>query len=149
MPTGNTARGSTPFNAVGDLVDRPPGLLRGQVQLVLVGEQVVRPVDQPPDGGAVHGGQLLGRVGGEGDAELAALLCVPGHPRGVAGGDDHQVDLPELPHDLGEVDAVALVHRAGVERRHLDRAGVRGAGVGHHAEGQPPGGAAGGLGQRR
>src|SRR3954466_13630166 len=55
-------------DALGELVLAPAGLLAGQVALVLVGEEVLGPVDEARDRGSVTEGQLLGGGGGEGDA---------------------------------------------------------------------------------
>ena len=68
----------------------PPGLLQQQIPFVVVGEQVGGAVDQLADLVAGQPGQLLRRVGGEGQPQLAALLGVQEHRIGVVGADDDQ-----------------------------------------------------------
>ena len=101
-----------------DLVLAPPGLGLGEVGLVLVGEQVVRAVDELADEGAFRERELLRRVGDEADAARAALLGVAQHGLGVVGTDEHEVEVPPLV-DRAELDHPRLGHRAGVERGDL------------------------------
>ncbi len=46
---------------------------------------------------AVEARELLRRVGGERDAELAALLGVADHRVGIVGADQHEVDVRVVP----------------------------------------------------
>ena len=75
-----------------DLRLGPARLLQQQLPLVVVAEQVAGAVDEAADLRALHAGQLLGRVGGERDPQLAALVGVPEHAVGVVGADQHHVE---------------------------------------------------------
>lgn len=73
---------------------RPAGLLRDQAVLVVIGEQVGRPVDEPLDLRAIHPGHLLGRVGNEVEAPAAALLSVTLHGFRIVRRDHDQIEVP-------------------------------------------------------
>ena len=90
----------------------PPGLLQQQVPFVVVGEQVGGAVDQLADLVAGQPGQLLRRVGGERQPQLAALLGVQEHRVGVVGADDHQFRCAGSRYDVGELDVAGLRHGA-------------------------------------
>src|SRR4029453_16652178 len=66
-------------DALQDFLVRPAGLLPDEAILVVVGEQVRRPIDQPLDLRSVEPGHLLGRIGEEAKAPTAALLGMPLH----------------------------------------------------------------------
>jgi hypothetical protein len=102
------------------------------VRLVLVGEEDRRAVDQVADQLALPERELLGAVGDERVAALAALVGVPPHRLGVVGADQDVGRLPHPGHDRRELDQPGLAHRAGVERRELRHRGVGGA---HEARG--------------
>ena len=105
----------------------PTALLQQKVPLVIVGEQVSGAVDEPTDLVAVQAGQLLGRIGGERQAELAALLGVQEHRIGVVGADDHQFRCPDAGYDVGKRDVAGLRHRPRIEGRDLRHVVVGGA----------------------
>ena len=96
-PRALGAEGDDPgADPVEDLLGCPAGLLLGQGGLVLVGEQVRRAVDQLPDAGAVHPGDLLPGVGEERVGAGPALLGVPiVRPFRVVRRDDDQVEAAE------------------------------------------------------
>ena len=87
--------GHTQVNLFQHIGFRPAGLGQQQLPLVIVGEQVCGAVDELVDLVAGQPGQLLRRVGGEGQAELAALLGVHHHGGRVIGPDDDQVRLAD------------------------------------------------------
>ena len=120
-------RGDAHLDLAHHLGLRPAGLLQQQVPFVVVGEQVCRAVDQLADLLAGQPGQLLRRVGGEGQAERAALLGVQEHRVGVVGADDHQIRCAPSRYDIGQLDVAGLRHRTGVEGRDLGHVLVRGA----------------------
>ena len=110
-----------------DLVGRPAGLGLDHVRLVLVGEQVRRPVDQVADQLAVAERELLARVGDERVPALTALVGVADHALGVVGRDQHERRVAHPVDDRLELDQPGLAHGAGVERRELRHRGVGGA----------------------
>lgn len=112
---------------VEDLGVAPAGLGLDEPLLVLVGEEVGRPVQQYPDLVAVHPGDLLGEVGGEGDGPRAALLGVPEHRLRVVRADGDQVQAAHPVGDGLQLDEAGLAHRARVEGADLVVVGVGGA----------------------
>ncbi|MGX1300415.1 hypothetical protein RKD35_001903 [Streptomyces albogriseolus] len=110
-----------------DLLVGPAGLRLDEALLVLVGEEVRGPLQQYPDLLPVHAGDLLGEVGGEGNAPRAALLGVPEHRLRVVGTDGHQVEAAHAVGDGLQLDQPGLAHRARVEGADLVVVGVRGA----------------------
>ena len=120
-------RGDAHLDLAHHLGLRPARLLQQQVPFVVVGEQICRAVDQRPDLLAGQPGQLLRRVGGEGQTERAAFLGVQEHRVGVVGADDHQIRCAPSRHDIGQLDVTSLRHRTGIERRDLGHVLVCGA----------------------
>ena len=116
------------------LVGGPAGLLGDQLGFVLVGEQDVRAVDEVADHLAVTERELLGRVGDEPVAALAALVGVPEHALRVVRPDEDVRRVPDAVDDRLELDLAGLAHRAGVEGRDLGHRRVVGA---HEARGVP------------
>src|SRR4030095_2426005 len=102
-----------------DLLVGPAGLLPDEAILVVVGEQVRRPIDQPPDLRSVEPGHLLGRIGDEVKAPTAALFGMPLHSLRII---RRNYDQSEATCPLGnrlELDLARLGHCAGVERPDL------------------------------
>ena len=97
----------------------PPGLGQHQVPLVVIAEQVGRSVDELADLLAGQPGQLLGRIGGEAQAQFPTLLGMVEHRRRVVGADDHQFGLARCRDDVRKPDVAGPRHRARVERRDL------------------------------
>ena len=97
----------------------PAGLLQQQIPLVVVGEQIRRAVDELANLLTGQPGQLLRRVGGECQAELAALLGVQEHRLGVVCADDHQFRCADPLHDVSQGDVARLGHGTGIEGRDL------------------------------
>lgn len=110
-----------------DLLVAPAGLGLDEALLVLVREEVRGALQQYPDLVAVHPGDLLGEIGGEGDRPRAALLGVPEHALGVVGADQDQVQAAHAVRDGLQLDQAGLAHRARVEGADLVVVGVRGA----------------------
>lgn len=125
------AAGAEGGDAVADLAEDlgvgPAGLALDEPLLVLVGEEVGRPVQQYPDLLPVHPGDLLGEVGGERNVPGAALLGVPEHALRVVGADEDQVEAAHPVGDGLQLDQPGLAHRARVEGADLVVVGVRGA----------------------
>src|SRR5690606_1641966 len=86
------AGGDAVADPVEDLGVAPAGLALDEPLLVLVGEEVGRPVQQYPDLLTAHPGDLLGEVGGERDLTGPALLGVAEHALGVVRADEDQVE---------------------------------------------------------
>src|SRR5512133_830419 len=98
-----------------ELLVRPARLLSNQSVLVVVGEQVGRPVDQPFDARAVQPGHLLGRVRDEVESPAAAFIGVPQHGLGVIGRDHHQIKIAATFGNRLQLNLARLRHSAGVE----------------------------------
>ncbi|MDQ1020190.1 hypothetical protein QFZ43_006739 [Streptomyces afghaniensis] len=126
-----------------DLRVGPAGLGLDEALLVLVGEEVRRPVQQDADLLAVHPGDLLGEVGGERDVPGAALLGVAEHGLRVVGADGDQVETADAVGDGLQLDEAGLAHGSGVEGADLVVVGVGGA---HEAGGVQRVGDADGVG---
>ncbi len=106
---------------------RPTGLLQQQIPLVVIGEQVCRPVYQPADLFAGQPGQLLARIRGERQPQRPALLGVAEHRLGVVGTDDHKIGCTRARNDVGQLDVTGLRHSSRVERGDLGHVLVCGA----------------------
>lgn len=110
-----------------DLGVGPARLGLDEPLLVLVGEEIRGAVQQYPDLVAVHPGDLLGEVRGEGDAARPALLGVAEHRLGVVGTDEDEVEAVDPVGHRLEFDLAGLAHRARVEGADLVVVGVGGA----------------------
>src|ERR1700744_5907944 len=117
--TVGAKRGDLDLDPGEDLLRGPAGLLLDQGQLVLVGEQVGRAVDQLAGLPGVHPGQLLRRVRRERDTRGGGPGRVPEHRLGVVGADQHQVDPAGPGGDVSDGDVPRLGHRPGIERGDL------------------------------
>ena len=103
---------------------RPASLLCDQAVLVVVGEQIRRPVDQPLDVRAVQPGHLLGRVGDEVDPPAAALVGVPQHRHRIVRRNHHQIEAARPLGNRLQLDLARLGHGTGVEGADLGSNGV-------------------------
>ena len=114
-------------HSISNFLCTPTSFLFGQRRLVLIREQVCRPVDESTNLRSVHPSQLLGRIGREGVPTLPAFIGVTQHPLRIIGTDDDQIDAPEPVVDGEQFNIPGLAHRTGVERSDLIRVLIRGA----------------------